>query len=42
MSVDMFAISVSGSGLFYQTNFLQFISCDYLMLAPIALIHSSS
>lgn len=42
MSVDIFAISVFGSGLFHQTSFLQFISCDYLTLNPIALIDSNS
>lgn len=42
MPVDIFAISVSGSGLFHQTNFLPFASCDYLTLTPIALIDSNS
>ena len=41
-SVGVFPISVSGSGLYHENNFLHFISCDPLTVFPVALIHIKS
>lgn len=42
MSIGSFPISVSGSGLYHQNNFLHFISYDPLTVFPVALIHINS
>lgn len=42
MSIGSLPISVSGSGLYHQNNFLHFISRDPLTVFSVALIHINS